>query len=167
MKNIKYISIISLSLVLSSCSDIKGEQNFPKSDEVKRQERGGKLGDEGGIKLNLFGGNNEDSSLGVNSFLWRAALDAVAKMPIQSTDAVGGTIITDWYFMENNPNMRYRINILVLDSKLHANAVRANIFRQRKNGSEWIDEPQSDADNRELEDIILTKARDLRVQKIK
>jgi hypothetical protein len=36
-------------------------------------------------------------TLGVNSYLWHAALDTLAFMPLASEDPFGGVIITDWY----------------------------------------------------------------------
>ena len=50
--------------------------------------------------LNIFGSSDEPvrnsgGALGVNSFLWRASLDIISFMPVNSADPFGGVIITD------------------------------------------------------------------------
>ena len=41
------------------------------------------------------------TAIGVNAYLWRAALDTVSFAPLLQSDANTGVIITDWYA---NPN---------------------------------------------------------------
>ena len=43
------------------------------------------------------------TTIGVNSYLWRASLEAVSFMPLLQTDSNGGVIVTDWYSNPNNP----------------------------------------------------------------
>ncbi|HEX6218982.1 MAG TPA: DUF3576 domain-containing protein, partial [Sphingomicrobium sp.] len=37
------------------------------------------------------------TSIGVNTYLWRAAIDTVSFAPLLQADANSGVIITDWY----------------------------------------------------------------------
>jgi hypothetical protein len=37
------------------------------------------------------------TTIGVNGYLWRAALDTVSFAPLLQADANSGVIITDWY----------------------------------------------------------------------
>lgn len=37
------------------------------------------------------------TTIGVNSYLWRASLDTLSFMPMAQTDSNGGVIVTDWY----------------------------------------------------------------------
>ena len=37
------------------------------------------------------------TTIGVNSYLWRATLDTLSFMPLLQTDSNGGVIVTDWY----------------------------------------------------------------------
>lgn len=117
----------------------------------------------------LFGSKNkgggEAAGIGVNSFLWRASLDTIGFMPLAGTpDPFGGTIITDWYAPPETPNERFKINIFILDRALRADGVKANVFKQVRDGSgQWVDsrvEPKVAAD---LENAILTRARQLRI----
>ena len=106
------------------------------------------------------------TTIGVNSYLWRAALEAVAFAPLLQADANGGVIITDWYANPQNPGERVKVTVSILDQDLRADAVRVAASRQVSQGGAWVDAPVQAATVQKLEDIILTKARELRRQAI-
>jgi len=122
----------------------------------------------GGEGLNLFGGkkkNADDGStgIGVNSFLWRASLDTVSFMPLASADPFGGVIITDWYSSPEKPDERFKLNVFILDKQLVSNGVSVKAFRQVKKRGSWKDAAVTEETATQLEDAILTRARQLRV----
>jgi hypothetical protein len=102
------------------------------------------------------------TTIGVNSYLWRASLDALSFMPLLQTDSNGGVIVTDWYANPKNPGERVKITVTILDQDLRADALRVVASRQVSQGGGWVDAPVQAATVQHLEDIILTKARDLR-----
>lgn len=102
------------------------------------------------------------TTIGVNSYLWRASLDTLSFMPLTQTDSNGGVILTDWYVNPQNPNERMKLNISILDQDLRADALRVAASRQVRGGNNWVDAPVKAATTQKLEQIILTKARDLR-----
>jgi hypothetical protein len=102
------------------------------------------------------------TTIGINSYLWRAALDTVSFMPLVQTDSNGGVIVTDWYANPNSPGERMKLTVTILDQDLRADALRVAASRQVQQGGSWIDVPVQAATVQKLEDIILTKARDLR-----
>lgn len=104
------------------------------------------------------------NTIGVNAFLWRAALETTSFAPLLSADSAGGVIITDWYTNPANPGERVKLTISILDQDLRADALRVNASRQVAQGGGWVDAPVQAATVQKLEDIILTKARDLRRQ---
>ena len=107
------------------------------------------------------------AGVGVNSFLWRASLDTVSFMPLASADPFGGVIISDWYQPPESPTERFKVNIYILGTDLRADGLRATIFRQRLHPSgAWIDSPVETATGIELENAILTRARELRVASV-
>lgn len=106
------------------------------------------------------------TSIGVNSYLWRAALETVAFAPLLQTDSAGGVIVTDWYANPSNSAERVKLTISILDQDLRADALRVAASRQVAQGSAWVDVPVQAATVQKLEDIILTKARDLRRQSL-
>jgi len=102
------------------------------------------------------------TQIGVNSYLWRAALDTVSFAPITQADSNGGVIVTDWYVNPANPGERVRVSVAILDATLRADALRVSAARQQLQGGTWVDAPVAAATVQRLEEIILTRARDLR-----
>jgi hypothetical protein len=154
----------------------KGDSSqFPQIEEDRRQARVGKLTGDEGIVL---GGPSEKSAeannpLGVNSFLWRASLDTLNFMPFQQVDPFGGVIITDWYENPETPGERFKVNVLIMDRQLRADSVKVALFKQSlqpeigdEDEMEWRDAKVSADIPRQLEDAILTRARELRVKQL-
>jgi hypothetical protein len=102
------------------------------------------------------------TTIGVNSYLWRASLDSLSFMPLLQADSSGGVIITDWYANPSNPNERMKVTVSILDQDLRADALRVAASRQVAQGGGWVDAPVQAATVQKLEEIILTRARDLR-----
>ena len=102
------------------------------------------------------------TSIGVNSYLWRASLDALSFMPLAQADSSGGVIVTDWYANPASPEERVKVSVSILDQDLRADALRVAASRQVLQGGAWVEAPVQAATVQKLEDIILTKARDLR-----
>ena len=106
------------------------------------------------------------TTIGVNSYLWRAALETVSFAPLLQTDSNGGVIVTDWYANPSNPGERVKMTVTILDSDLRSDALRVAASRQVNQGGNWVDAPVQAATVQRLEDIILTKARELRRQAV-
>jgi hypothetical protein len=106
------------------------------------------------------------TTIGVNAYLWRAALETVSFAPLLQSDSNGGVIVTDWYTNPRNPNERVKMTVSILDQDLRADAVRVAASRQVAQAGQWVDAPVQAATVQRLEDIILTKARALRRQAI-
>ena len=102
------------------------------------------------------------TTIGVNSYLWRAAVDTVSFAPLLQANAINGVIITDWYVNPRAPGERVKLTVSILDQDLRADALRVAASRQVNQNGAWIDAPVSAATVQKLEDIILTRARDLR-----
>ena len=102
------------------------------------------------------------TSIGVNAYLWRAAIDTLSFAPLLQADSNGGVIVTDWYTSPQNPGERIKLTVSILDQDLRADALRVAASRQVNQGGTWVDAPVAAATVQKLEDIILTRARDLR-----
>jgi hypothetical protein len=102
------------------------------------------------------------TQIGVNSYLWRASLETLSFMPLTQADSSGGVIVTDWYANPDQPNERVKVSVLILDQDLRADALRVAASRQVLEGATWVEAPVQASTVQRLEDIILTKARDLR-----
>jgi hypothetical protein len=100
-------------------------------------------------------------NMGVNSYLWRASLETLNFMPLAQVDPFGGVIVTDWYASAEAPNERFKANVYILDTNLRADALKASIFKQKRISGNWQD-ASIDADTaRQIENAILTRAREL------
>ncbi|MGB0681337.1 MAG: DUF3576 domain-containing protein [Magnetovibrionaceae bacterium] len=121
---------------------------------------------EGGFSI--FGADDKSTGggggggIGVNTYLWRASLDTISFMPVTSADAFGGVIITDWHSSADSPDERFKLNVYILGRSLRADGIRVAAFRQVRRGSAWVDAAMPNGTEIQIEDAILTKARQLR-----
>lgn len=105
--------------------------------------------------------------IGVNGYLWRASLDTISFMPLSEVDPFGGVIITDWYANPQMTSERFKLTVYILDTRLRADALAVNVFRQvREEGGGWIDAETNPQTSYEIENAILTRARQLRIARL-
>lgn len=103
----------------------------------------------------------------VNRYLWAASLETLDFLPVFSADPISGLIITDWYSNPEAPSERFKTNVYILDSALRADALRVSVFRQeRQEDGTWVDAAVNPATAREIENAILSRARELRLNVI-
>ncbi|MGD9814317.1 MAG: DUF3576 domain-containing protein [Hyphomonadaceae bacterium] len=149
------------ALALSACSA------FRSDDGPDGQSRADADRDRGGISL--FGGGSDrgsDAGIGVNAYLWRASLDTLNFMPLASADPFGGVIITDWYSSPTTPNERFKATVYILDTRLRADALNVSIFRQQQVNGAWADAAVDPETEVQIENAILTRARQLRLSTV-
>ena len=121
--------------------------------------------------LHLFGGEHASASavpvIGVNSYLWRATLDTLAFMPLSSADPYGGVVITDWYTNPEKTDERFKCTVYILDTRLRADGLNVTVFKQVKDATgAWVDAATADQTSTEIENSILTRARQLRLSNV-
>jgi Domain of unknown function (DUF3576) len=171
------------AIALAGCSTENTEFAYPESQaneklpakySNEKSEEGSIFGSDDGFDLfGLFGGGGDKGSgggggggIGVNSYLWRASLDTVSFMPLTSADPFGGVIITDWYSPPESPGERFKMNIYILGRQLRADGVRVAVFRQAQRAGAWADASVKNETATNLENQILTRARQLRVASV-
>jgi hypothetical protein len=114
-----------------------------------------------------LGSQAQSGGIGVNSYLWRATLDTLAFMPLASADPYGGTIITDWYINPEKPDERLKATVYILDTRLRADGLNVTVFKQTKDASgAWVDAPVAGQTDIDIENSILTRARQLRLSNL-
>lgn len=158
------------SLGLSAC-DARREISPPPETPIdrKRREELERQNVESGFRLSdLFGSDDEDTTGGggmpVNRYLWSAALEVLAFLPLESTDSTGGVIITEWATLPEAPDERLKVVASVLTPDLRTNGIRVKVFRREEGEDGSLrDAPVDPATERALEDRILTRARELYV----
>ena len=145
--------IIFITLFMFSCSsnnEIPTEKSEPGLFS-KDAKKGLSITDF--INKDPFG----DKSFYVNSFLWRASLDVLSFAPFQSTDAFGGIIVTEW-FKKNSQQIK--LTALIKSRDLRSEGINIKAYIKNKKNEISEDKVLS----RKIEDLILTKARVLRIQ---
>jgi hypothetical protein len=163
--------LLPAPLLLASCSHVQPVTANEYHQEPGDSAQGSMLsGTNGGLFGNLFGtnkpanGGDQGAALGVNAYLWRGALDTLSFMPLQSADPFGGVIITDWYSPPNSPDERFKATAYILGRELRADALRISMFRQVMQDGQWVDAPVSPVTVGDIENKVLERARQLRIQ---
>ena len=151
---------IVAAVALSACSMFK-----PDNDRAPGQSRVSDTDHSGHPLFGGGGGNNNggQAAIGVNSYLWRASLDTLNFMPLASADPFGGVIITDWYSDPTTPTERFKATVYILDTRLRADALNVSIFRQTQVNGAWTDASVDPDTEIQIENAILTRARQLRL----
>ncbi len=144
----KVLTLATMAAVLAACAGgAKDDRNAPL----------------GSYSVNTKGGQ----ATTVNRYLWAASLETLDFLPVFSADPIAGLIITDWYANPESPQERFKVSVYILDSALRADALRVAVFRQLQNPEgAWIDSTINPATSREIENSILTRARQLRLNQI-
>jgi hypothetical protein len=164
----KIILTLSLVFLLVNCSSnnqvvenpITGEKGNPglfSKDSTK------------GINLSeiLSPNNNDGGNINVNAFLWRASLNILSIAPLISTDALGGTIITDWYSNTNIKNKRIKITAFILTSELRSDGIKVKVHIQKRNNKLWSEIVNDTVLANKIEENILNEARLIRINSLK
>lgn len=108
------------------------------------------------------------AAIGVNAYLWRATLETLAFMPLQSADPYGGVVITDWYANPEKPAERFKATVYILDSRLRADGLNVTVFKQVSDGAGgWSPSPTAEQTSTDIENAILTRARQLRLSNLR
>jgi len=177
-------SAVMLTALAGCGTDIPVEASYPEGSagtvhpstvtgrgQTTAEDSNSLLGSDGIV---LFGGpdyrgqrndGGGGGGIGVNSYLWRATLDSVSFLPLESADPFGGVIITDWYAPPETPTERFKVTVYILDRSLRADGLRVSVFRQfRQRDGSWVDAPVNSGTAEQFENAILTRARQLRIQ---
>jgi hypothetical protein len=161
--------LAGMAVAISACGTGKPatEEDLMNTEERRKASVGKLFGDDAlvfgpGARRNK--GDQGGGGIGVNGYLWRASLDTMSFMPLSSADPFGGVIITDWYIPPETPTERFKVQIYILDRQLRADGLRVTVFRQERDiFGAWSDMAVSPETPVDLENAILTRARQLRL----
>lgn len=135
------VALIASGLLLGGCSSLPLIGGGSKAKAPTTEERLG---------------------IGVNAYLWRATLDTLSFMPLASADPWGGVVNYDWYVNPQAPNERFKAVVYILDRRLRADALNVAVTKEVKDASGgWVSAPVAAQTETDLENAILTKARQL------
>ena len=155
------IALFAVALLIAGCGTAEPEPE-PRQVEANTANDGGLLD---GLLGGVVGGGQRGENITVNSYLWRASLDTVSFLPLNTADPFGGVIITDWYSPPESPNERFKVTVYILDRELRADGLRVAVFRQtREPGTGWVEANVDKRTARDLENAILKRARQMRIR---
>lgn len=158
-KPLKAIGILAICLVVTGCGrgvdlglpGVRATDESPsrRNDETERRE----------TIWDLFGDRDDPNvTVEVNKYIWNAALDVLSFLPVEAADPFSGVIVTG-YGRPPGGGRAYRATVYVQDPALDARSLTVALHTQSG--------PASAATVRAIEDAILTRARQLRVQDTK
>jgi Domain of unknown function (DUF3576) len=163
-KMLGIVAVAALALGLGGCA------GFGKSRDGAAQSDGAIAGSAAKPKRgSLFGGQTKstgEAGIGVNAFLWRATLETLNFMPILDSDPFGGTYVTDWHATAEKPDERFKVQVYILDTRLRADGIAVQVFRQTQGPSGWVDATVDPDTAIQIENAILTRARQIRIAQL-
>ena len=166
MKHVYQLFLILF--VISSCSSNNSNIKNPITGEKPTPglfSRDSKKG----ISLDeIFDFKNKNGiSTNVNAYLWRASLNILSFAPLISTDAVGGTIITDWYVNKKIKNERLKVMAFIKTAELKSNGISVKVHVQKFKDGSWSETFTNKELEANIENNILNEARNLRINSYK
>ena len=165
---IKYILLIYVIVFISACSGKNPTVKNPITGEEKTPGIFSKDASKGISLSDVLNPKKKPSfSNNVNGFLWRASLNVLAIAPLISTDALGGTIITDWYTNKNIKNKRVKIVSYITTSELRSEGIEVKVHIQNFKNNFWSETYLDKELANQIENNILNEARNLRINSMK
>ena len=157
---IKKFLLIYIVIFLTACSS--------NNDTVKNSTKpeAGLFSKDASVGINitdLLGPRSDETYINVNGYLWRASLEVLSIAPLISTDALGGIIITDWYTNKNIKDKRIKITAHIRTSELRSDGIKVKVHIQKLIDNIWSDTVTDNNLALKIENSILDKARNLRV----
>ena len=158
---IKKNLLIYISIFLFACTN-----NIDTVKDTNKPEPGlfSKDADVGINITDLLGPRSDTSSININGYLWRASLDVLSIAPLISTDAFGGTIITDWYTNKNIKDKRIKITAYIRTPELRSDGIKVKVHVQKLINNIWSDTVTDNNLALKIENNILNEARNLRIK---
>ncbi|MEL7214382.1 MAG: DUF3576 domain-containing protein [Pseudomonadota bacterium] len=160
----KYKAVLLSSVIVFTLTACNENGEFELREPEEQPDTSGRLFDSlinRGADGTLTGSGG--AGLPINEYLWQASLDTVDVLPLETIDPFTGVIATDWGSANGSEQERFRMTVFVTSQELRVDALRVAVFRQVAQGSRWVDAPASPEFVREVEDVILLRARELRI----
>ena len=156
-----FLKLLLFISLVSGCSNFSSpkETAGPGSFITGKKEQGIKIADFGNTQKN-------NSGLPINALLWRASLDVVSTIPLDDVDTFGGTIVTEWYQLNETSDERIKMTVFVLDRELRSDGIRVVVYVQNKVEGSWKDTGTDNEMGKKIEELILTRAREIRASGI-
>ena len=159
---IKSILLITILLMISNCSNYKSVFSSTVNGETQKPILVLEDTRKDILLSKIINPQNLDN-VNVNGYLWRATLNILSFVPLISTDALSGTIITDWYVNKNIQNQRLKITVNINTNELKSESIKIKVEIQNFKNNIWSQPLTSNSLATQIEDSILNEARNLKL----
>ena len=159
---IKNILLITILLMISSCSNYKSVFSNKVNGETQKPLLMLEDTSKDVLLSKIINPQNLDN-VNVSGYLWRATLNILSVAPLISTDALSGTIITDWYANKNIQNQRLKITGNINTNELKSESIEIKVEIQSFKNNIWSQPLTSNSLATQIEDSILNEARNLKL----
>lgn len=149
----------AFSLIAATCALLGacGDAALQQERAIERRNAEQEISEESIFDLFRDSGS-VDRGVAVNRELWQASLDVLSFLPVEGADPFSGLIVTDWGRVAGDP-APYRVTVYISEPALDARSIKVAAFRQQGGRAVAVGE----AENRQLENAILTRARQMRI----
>ena len=159
---IKNVLLITILFMISNCSNYKSVFSNKVNGETQKPVLVLKDTSKEVLLSKIINPQNLDN-VNVNGYLWRATLNILSVAPLISTDALSGTIITDWYTNKNIQNQRLKITVYINSNELKSESIKIKVEIQSFKNNIWSQPLTSKSLAIQIEDSILNEARNLKL----
>lgn len=159
---IRNILLITILLMISSCSNYKSVFSSKVNGETQKPRVVLEDTRKDVLLSKIINPQNLDN-VNVNGYLWRATLNILSVVPLISTDALSGIIITDWYANKNIQNQRLKITAYINTNELKSESINIKVEIQSFKNNIWSQPLTSNSLATQIEDSILNEARNLKL----
>lgn len=150
MKLVSKVALLGAAVSLAACGGLNGSSNSaaPTASAETEQASDSSIWD-------IFNNSKPGTTIAVNKYIWNATLEVLNFLPVETVDPFTGVIVTG-YGRPPGGGRAYRATVLISDAALEARSL--NVALQSRGGA------VSTATARAVEDAILARARQLRIQ---
>ena len=160
---IKNLILLFNFIILLGCSSNDSVVSNPVTGEKKTPGIFSKDSTKGVSLSDLLNPQSSENGVNVNGYLWRASLNILSVAPLISTDALGGTIISDWYINKNIKNKRIKIMAYIKTSELRSDGISVKVHVQNLKKGFWTETYTDEKLASQIENNILNEARNFRI----
>ena len=163
---IKNLILLFNFIILLGCSSNDSIVSNPITGEKKTPGIFSKDSTKGVSLNDILSPQSSENSVNVNGYLWRASLNVLSIAPLISTDALGGTIISDWYINKNIKNKRIKIMAYIKTSELRSDGISVKVHVQNLKNGFWTETYTDEKLASQIENNILNEARNYRINSL-
>jgi len=166
----RFLLFFILILAISGCGKFKAEVDPVTGKKIRKEpdlmKRADDYADEQGGIFN----SNRSSKRGTtydfatSNVIWRATLESLDFVPLQSANYSGGVLITDWYSNDINSNESIKIEVRFLSDKASPTSLKIISYKKVCNNTNCKIAKLSESFNEKLLTSIMFKVRELKVK---